>query len=426
MAFLLLATLLLSLAGCSRPQSFRGTLVLWEPPRWPVNGDTSAWTKDRLVAFEKAHPGVKAVLETKPAADLEQALDKAWNNGQGPDLALAPFRPDWAKDGRLQPLDGLLTADEAKDFLPGTLDAARLVGRLYGLPAGAEPVVLVLNLDVFARRNVMPPADGRWTWQQFEATLRSLSGKDSSGKSTYGLGYYVLSGFYEFWPLWTDGAPLLDPASGALILSPTGSARQGIARLAAWTQSSDLLWPGSARRTPEELWRAFVGPEASVAMAPWGSWALPLLEQDKFRTRAAVAHFPTDGGQAATTGKVTTYLLRTQGDALKARAALDLALFLTDAAARSEQAKYAGVLPVRRSAGNLFGSDPVLGRAADMVAEMASLPADQARRQAMDRLQQRVQYALLGAMTPEQALTQPEAGGAREAGGEGGQTHATP
>lgn len=410
-ALLTAAALVTSLAGCRRPESFQGTLVLWEPPRWPVAGDTSRWTRDRAAAFEQAHPGIKVEFQSYPEADLEGALDKAWKAGQGPDVALAPFRPDWARDGRLQVLDALLPADVQKDLIPGTLDATRLNGKLYGLPAGAEPSLLVLNLDAFAARGVTPPTTGRWTQDEFEKTLKALSGK-VGGRDVYSLGYYVLPGFYEFWPLWTAGEPLLDPATGSL-QPDREPIRQAIARLGSWTREPGLLWPGSARRGPEDLWQAFVGPEASVAMAPWGSWALPLLRQGKFQSHVAVAHFPSVGGRSATTGVVRTYLLRAQTDNLKAQAALDLALFLTDPTAQKEQARNTGILPVRRSAGNPFPEDAALSQALDLVPELVPLPADKARREAMDQLQQRVQYVVLGALTPEQAVG-------------GGQPHATP
>lgn len=401
-ALLTAAALVTSLAGCSRPESFQGTLVLWEPPRWPVAGDTSRWTRDRAAAFERAHRGIKVEVQSYPQADLEAALDEAWKAGQGPDLALAPFRPDWAADGRLQALDAMLPADVQEDLIPATLDAARLNGTLYGLPAGAEPSLLVLNLDVFAARGVTPPADGRWTLEEFEKTLRALAGK-AGDRQVYGLGYYVLPGFHEFWPLWTAGEPLLDPVTGSL--QPNREPiRQAIARLGAWTRKPGLLWPGSARRGPEDLWQAFAGPESSVAMAPWGPWSLPLLRQGKFQSRVAVAHFPAVEGRAATTGVVHTYLLRAQPDALKAQAALDLALFLTDPAAQKEQARNTGILPVRASAGNPFLEDAALTQALALVPEMVPLPADKARVRAMDRLQQQVQYALLGALSPEQAV----------------------
>ncbi|MGE5590538.1 MAG: ABC transporter substrate-binding protein [Bacillota bacterium] len=401
-ALLTAAALVTSQAGCSRPESFQGTLVLWEPPRWPVAGDTSRWTRDRVAAFEREHPGVKVEFKTYPQSELEGALDDAWKAGQGPDVALAPFRPDWAADGRLQALDALLPADVQKDFIPATLDAARLDGTLYGLPAGAEPSLLVLNLDAFAVRGVTPPADGRWTLDEFEKTLRALSGK-AGDRQVYGLGYYVLPGFHEFWPLWTAGEPLLDPATGSL-QPDREPIRQAIARLGAWTREPGLLWPGSAQSGPDDLWQAFSGSAASVAMAPWGPWSLPLLRQGQFQSRVAVAHFPSVGGRSATTGVVHTYLLRAQPYALKARAALDLALFLTDAPAQKEQARNTGILPVRASAGNPFPEDVALTQALTLVPEMVPLPADRKRVEDMDRLQQRVQYALLGALTPEEAV----------------------
>ncbi|MHB9146464.1 MAG: extracellular solute-binding protein [Symbiobacteriia bacterium] len=406
---LIALTILASLAGCSRPQSFRGTIVLWAPDTQPTNGGPAGYQsiRDRLQAFETAHPGVNVTLVGKAEADIEGPLDQAWLSGQGPDVAYAPFNPAWALAGRLQNLDGLMPADTANDFLPNTLDAARLGGHLYGVPSGAEPVLLILNLDVFDRRHASPPADGRWTVAEFDATLHRIAAPAAGTEpATYGLGYYVLPGFYEFWPLWAAGPGLTDSGTGALTPSSPERIDQ-LTRLAAGTQAPGLLWPGSARKDPQELWQSFIGPEATVAMAPWTPWPLPLLTTGKYQTRYAVAHFPTAaaGSQPATTGIVHTYLLRRQDDPLKAKAALDLALFLTSADAQREQALHSGILPVRGSAGNPFPNDPNLTRAVSMVAEMQPLPFDRQRRQAMDQLQQRVQYAALGALTPAAALT---------------------
>lgn len=411
---LLIISLLLSLAGCSRPQTYQGTLVLWAPDTQPSSGGSDGYqtVRDRLLAFEKSHPGVKVTLVGKPTeADVEQALDQALKSGQGPDVAYSPFDPAWSRDGRLQALDAMIPADTLKDFQPNILDAVRVGGHVYGVPSGAEPVLLLLNLDVFARRGVTPPADGRWTVAQFEDTLHRLAtppapvGSAPPADATYGLGYYVLPGFYEFWPMWAAGAPLIDPNTGALV--PNGPERTAaVTRLAGWTQAPGLLWPGSARRPPQDLWQAFVGPQASVAMAPWDPWPLPLLREGKYQTRIEVAHFPTESADArpATVGIVHTYVLPRQDDPLKARAALDLALFLAGADAQRDQALHTGILPVLRSAGNPFPNDPALTRAVEMVAEMRPLPSDAPRRKEMEQLQQRVQYALLGALSPADAL----------------------
>jgi multiple sugar transport system substrate-binding protein len=83
----------------------------------------------------------------------------------------------------LVPLEALARQDREtalSDFYPGVLDYFRWREATYALPWYSPGFVFVYNRELFDRRGVPTPdrleRDGKWTWDGFVSTLRSLTG----------------------------------------------------------------------------------------------------------------------------------------------------------------------------------------------------------------------------------------------------------
>ncbi|MFW5992275.1 MAG: hypothetical protein ACOCQN_03705 [Halanaerobiaceae bacterium] len=53
---------------------------------------------------------------------------------------------------------------------------------------------LLLNLEIFEEREVEPPEDGKWTWDEFIDKMKKLTfDRDSDGEiDVYGFSTYIL------------------------------------------------------------------------------------------------------------------------------------------------------------------------------------------------------------------------------------------
>lgn len=246
---LLALTVALSAAiGCSKPQeppkpSFQGTLTLWTAnglAGQPAAKPDQAFFDERARLFEQQNSGVTVVVRTFPTPQaLEQAVMAAPAAGETqPDLIFGRFLRESPRV--FAQVGPLLTQQESQDYLPNALEAFhRGEQHDLGLPVLLEVHGLALNEQSFLEAGVSLPQGGRWNLDEFENSLRNLS-KDSR----FGLGFYHLPGYHEWWPL-ADG--LLTTHSG--IMAPGSLA--GMQRLTRYRQEG-LLHPDTAKLKADE------------------------------------------------------------------------------------------------------------------------------------------------------------------------------
>ncbi len=156
------------------------TINVW----WVTNGTdvNNLWTKIAK-NFDKAHPGDTVNIEIQPssnsykgkvttalASSSPPALFFSW--GGGPLL-------QYAKAGVVQPFADPGVSDAGnptwkKDFLPSTLDAVTINGKLYGMPIlGTQPVFFFYNKSVFAKAGLSFPK----TWSQLLSDIKTFNAK---------------------------------------------------------------------------------------------------------------------------------------------------------------------------------------------------------------------------------------------------------
>lgn len=130
--------------------------------------------------------GTPVTIVTVPDADFKAKMSIAAPAGEGPDV-YGPIAHDWLGEFAIQQIaleipDGSIK--EQDDVLAASLDAARIDGKLYGMPLFVESVALIYNKALVPT----PPT----TWDELVTTATSVTQGD-----VYGFGFPLLEQYHE-------------------------------------------------------------------------------------------------------------------------------------------------------------------------------------------------------------------------------------
>ncbi|MCL4552642.1 MAG: extracellular solute-binding protein, partial [Candidatus Marsarchaeota archaeon] len=145
-----------------------------------VGGECDNWT-GLATKFNEQNPGIKVVPECFPGADYFQKLNTLAAGGTLGDVFWISSSEGFyrmAGSGVMAPLDGLVSASkfDLSQIYSRCVEAARLKGKLYGLPQLAHPgdLGLYYNKPVFDAAKVDYPKD-TWTYDDLLATAQKLT-----------------------------------------------------------------------------------------------------------------------------------------------------------------------------------------------------------------------------------------------------------
>lgn len=172
----------------------------------------ATWDSDESLAiqqaiakkFEEANPGVKVQVEAYGGDGYDQKLAAGFGAGNPPDVMYMWNFPQYHTS--LLPLDEFIAKDAAaldiKDIPEGLLNASKIDGKIYGMPAGFTTHVVFYNKDMFAKAGVEEPKDG-WTWDDLRAKAAKFR---NEGEKTYGFAVDAKPDPYDFEQfLWSNG-----------------------------------------------------------------------------------------------------------------------------------------------------------------------------------------------------------------------------
>jgi multiple sugar transport system substrate-binding protein len=174
--------------------------------------------KDDLVAgLAKVDPDLKTDIVVFPG-QIDQFRLKMlaiYAGGDVPDAQwIHPSITSLGASKKLtRPLDDLARKDKAtplSDFYQGVLDFFRWRGQAFGLPWYSPGYAFIYNKQLFDRLGVTPPdkleKDGKWTWESFVSTLRSLTtGSAGSPDRTLGFAAYNMNLDWACATIWRNG-----------------------------------------------------------------------------------------------------------------------------------------------------------------------------------------------------------------------------
>jgi ABC-type glycerol-3-phosphate transport system substrate-binding protein len=183
------------------------------------------------------------------------------------DVIMMPlmFMTEEIQNRRVIALDPYIEGDPrfAPDgFLPGTIEMLRDEGRLWGLPAGIDPLAMYYNQDLFDAAGVSYP-EPRWTWDDFLFTASALTDPlaDVYGYAPANDGLDVIAFLYA------QGGGFMDS-----LTNPTRPTFDNPRNAEALTRWLDIAETHRVTLTPEEMSLRGISPQQMVYTDMAGMW----------------------------------------------------------------------------------------------------------------------------------------------------------
>jgi raffinose/stachyose/melibiose transport system substrate-binding protein len=145
-----------------------------------------AWMQESVAAYKQIKPNVTVDVVPQSTDTLISAFQSAVTAGSGPDIA-----SQWATgpvlgfvwQDALVPVSDYVSQDEMKNWL--NVDENKYNGKYWGAPQYLIGIGMMYNKDLFDQAGVTPPANGRWTWDEFLAACEKLK---AAGITPFGIG----------------------------------------------------------------------------------------------------------------------------------------------------------------------------------------------------------------------------------------------
>ncbi|WP_346106862.1 sugar ABC transporter substrate-binding protein [Nonomuraea maheshkhaliensis] len=206
------------MAGCGSggSGSDKSTVTLW---MYPVIMDQAAnksfWDKVEK-DFEAKNPAIDVTIDQQPWDGRQEKVTTALASRKGFDLVvLGPDQiPQYAQQGTLEPVDDVVAPDKAA-YLPNSLTALSVDGKLYGVPIYQTITAPIYNKKLFADAGVTKAPE---TWAELKEAAPKLAAKkvavlDYPGKPEVSLN----QSFYPI--LWANGGSVFAPDGKSVVVN---------------------------------------------------------------------------------------------------------------------------------------------------------------------------------------------------------------
>ncbi len=395
------------------------TIRIWDFPRWLEPGekvDRFVWMTNKIKEFEQQNPGVKVELTKLTWARGQEKLKIAALGGNYPDVAPGTVPLLFVKENLIAPIDEYLSAEDRADYFPAALDSFRVKDKIYGWPWYMGGQLLYVNNDLFASAGAALPAEGRWSTDEFQASMQKIKNyldkKAEAGDNRTSLtdqGYYPLGLYYQ--KNETANFPFLMAHGGRFISKDgkfTGSQpemREGFAWLAG-LKAAGIIPADSGGRTSNDIWTAF-GREHRLGAAAFGLWGIKALTE-KFPMNFSVVHYPgKDGAINPAFLAISGLYVFKSPDPERVKMAMKLARFLTSGENQKSLIHYAQ-FPTRNSTGNIYQGNRHMSDALSILKEGRAVFTDSRWPQIDEEIEYGIQEILLDRVKVEEALGRTE------------------
>jgi ABC-type glycerol-3-phosphate transport system substrate-binding protein len=340
------------------------TITAWLPP----TGNYTDYLNSQVALFQQSQDKVKITVEPPGATDKLQAAILA---GDPPNIQQANYIPMfmWQLQEALEPVDPYLDKRGKSDYFDWARDGSTVKGKLYEWPWMLNPTGGVVNKSLLAERgasNLVPQQGVKadWTVEQWRALLKAaakVTGDET--RDVYGTAFMGTTTWYwEMMYLWGNGAEIYNKDETKVVVnSPEGVA--GLQMLVDVQFGDRLAAPNpadlDAAKTAELYYTKRLGllggsnsNIGEVERRLRGGTIIAPLES------AFVPPPHAPGKKPAAFVAIQSFLVFKQTkDHDRTVGAMQLGRFLTDTPAQKEITSI-GELPVRKSAGNIYASDP--------------------------------------------------------------------
>ncbi len=211
----LLFSLLFCILSCQKKAPQSVTIIkLWAHEGQPAEKEA---LESIFSAFNASQSNIKLVYEFKQEQGYGSRVIAAALAKDLPDIIEidGPYTAQFADQGILTPIDGLITEEMRNDFLPTILSQGTVNDRLYTLGAFESTVVLYYSKDILKECAIPFPSaslDNAMQWDLFLSLLQNI--KDKKPGITPLETFIPWSGewlTYAFTPLiWSNNGKILD------------------------------------------------------------------------------------------------------------------------------------------------------------------------------------------------------------------------
>ncbi|MFB9375884.1 extracellular solute-binding protein [Kineococcus gynurae] len=342
--------------------------------------------------------GMTVQRESVPGETLIQKVLQQSSSRTLPDVLMLdnPDLQQIAASGALAPLDDFgLTSD---GYAAGVTAASTYEGKLYGLQPITNTIALFYNEDILAEAGLTPPT----TWEELKATSAALTEGDR-----YGVAFSAMNSFegtWQFLPfMWSNGGDEKDIAT-----PETAEALQ------LWV---DLVQSGSASRSVVTWGQADVMEQFSAgnaAMMVNGPWNFGALNENADLNYSVVPlPAPTAGGTVVSPFGGETWTVPQTGNPDKQKKAAEFVACLNSDENMVAEAVGTNTVPTKpelteQAVSQVPALESFAAQVPDLRARTGELGAEWPT--AATKIYTAVQNALVGGMTPTDALKQAQDG----------------
>ncbi len=306
-------------------------LTVWLPPFQAPDStsESGALLRDRLAAYETAHPSVKLVVRTKDlegssglletlrlaSAAAPAALPDLISLSAG-DLAAA------ADEGTISAYPASLPPPDQDSWYPFALLSSQRLGTRYGVPSASQTDVLVYDRTVVGRA----PS----SWSDVLGSPAPFLFPAADPRAAFTLAQYLaLDGQLEQ----LEGSPTIDPAALEEVLKFYGSAYN----------AGTLPLISRQYQSSAQTWGAFEEGRVTSAVAPLDGW------MTKSSEAAAAGALPTRGGSGIALTTTWSWAVVTR-DAERQAMVVDLVEWLSEPSFLGSWTHALGMLPPNATA----------------------------------------------------------------------------
>lgn len=261
-------------------ESWRGVIKIWDFPRLDTTtGSRYGWMESKIEAFERKNPGVYIELTPIDWKKGPIKLEVGLETGNLPDIA--PIGTDflYIDNKVLEPLDSYISDKEISEYKDQAIKAVTYDEKIWGIPFMMTTYGMYLNLDLFREKDVEPPEDGNWTYDEFVEKSKKLTfDSDNDGKvDTYGFHSFIKENYYNIWGLiLSDGAEIIDQNDKKYKFCDE-KAISGVDKIVDLKNKHKITPDEFGIDDENEAWEMF-SREKKVAIYPAGSWGVKVLE----------------------------------------------------------------------------------------------------------------------------------------------------
>ncbi len=355
--------------------------------------------------FNAEHPNIQVESVFQPYGEMMTLLQAGIASGNTPDIAAVDliFLPQLVESQGVLPLDDFIADDalDVDDFYPLLASYDIIDGNRYALPMSTNNMQLIWNKDLFTAAGLDPNTPPT-TWEEMQSMAVQCQDPDNG---VVGFEFYTqpigegITWQFQVW-LWAAGGEFLNADNTAAAFNtPEG--------LEALTYVSDMLAGNGSIPGP---WGLFG--EQKACMQLDGSWLFGYRSGAPFDWGIAAVPAPAGGTTASNVGGEHMFIFQ---DSPNQEAAWEFVKYMTSTDVQIKWDMKTGFLPVRDSvAASSTYLDWVNETEPRMLPFVEGMPFAHTRpatpkyNEVSEAFSREIQQALLGELSPAEALTNAE------------------